>query len=282
MKSGPAQTPNARLAAVMQALNMTDGKIATRVGVQRTYLVRLRRGRGGVGVRLAQGMEREFGVRAEWLLHGELPVFVAEEPGSGIADAVLARVNNPSDPKGVLVFEGAGDISIDAVERAAPGEQELWRAAVQYSWRPHTPALATRHASFYLWPDAGEAKFLKCSPLDLVLFVVPSAFLHPRYARVGDRIICIAEAGKTRTLAEATLVDVHKDGAGTERRKRATTKAAGKHFQIAHRGEFQSTSYDYVLDCRSQRKLSGRVKILGVALRLERGLIKSADAVVEK
>ena len=94
--------------------------------------------------------------------------------------------------------------------------------------------------------------------------------------------MCIAETGKERTLAKATLVEVHKDGAGAKRRKRATAKAAGKHFRVAHRGEFQSTTYDYVLDCRSQRKLSGRVEILGVALRLERGLIKSADALVEE
>jgi hypothetical protein len=266
----------------MLVLGLTDGEIARRLGAQRTYLVSLRGGRGRLGVNLARRIEEKFGVRAEWLRKGVLPVFVAGHEDPGATKAILARLAKHGDAKGTIIFDGVDHISINAVVGATPDSQGIWSAGAQYPRRANTPAIATRHPSFFLWPHEDEAELLDCLVTDLILFVVPSAYFHPRYARTGDRIVCVAEAGGERSLVRATLAEAHKVDASAKRRKRSTPKAKGTNFQVALRGEYQSSSYDYLLDCRSLKKLSGRVKILGVALRLERGLINSADAVVEK
>ena len=79
---------NARFAAVLGMLNLHDAKVAERLKIGRTFLVRLRTGSSGISKRVADGMEAKFHVRVDWLLNGKGPILTAGEPEPGVEQGI--------------------------------------------------------------------------------------------------------------------------------------------------------------------------------------------------
>jgi len=268
---------NERFAAVLSMLDLKDAEVAARLGIGRTFLVRLKTGSSGVSARLAHAMNAEFGIRVSWLITGKSTIFSGKEPVPGAERGIISFLNRQTDPTGVPVFVGADDFNIDAVRLAGAVTSGIWKSGGDYGCRPVTPTIARWNKCFYIWPTKAEAAFIEGSCLELVLMVVPSAYLTPRHAREGAKFVCLLGTAKRRTLAYATVAGVNRTPAataGTRRGKpRRAARSRRRRVQLAYRGGSGSRAYEFLLDCELQRTVPGNAEVLGIAVRAERGLM---------
>lgn len=76
-KQDDSRSPNERLADVLNDSPIPQVQVAERIGVTESYLSAVKNGRATLTRKTASAIERAFGIRAAWLLHGEQPVAVA-------------------------------------------------------------------------------------------------------------------------------------------------------------------------------------------------------------
>jgi hypothetical protein len=271
---------NARFAAVLGMLDLNDAKVAARLEVGRTFLVRLRTRSSGISRRLANAMETEFGVQAAWLLTGKGPVFPGRPPEAGVERGIVALLNPQSDPAGAVVFVGAADYIIDVGQSSGATPGSIWKCDGKYGRRPVTPTIARWKRCFYILPDNDDIHFLGCSNLEILLFAEPSAYFQPRHVRIGDVLTLLAVVGDRPSLLKSCKVlSASRCEPGNKGTDGITVKATpGKACHFSHYGEFRGCLYRYDLEGMPQRRLKGQLKIRGVGVRAERGLMQRGPA----
>ncbi len=264
---GEGMKPNPRLVAAFTILDMPVEELAHELGVDRSHLHDIQRGRSKLGSDVAEKLQEHLGLNPAWIRDGREPVFMpGRSPGERVERAIMRQMElGPPMTAGIPVYDAADEI---ALERP---EGKLWH---EEPLRGVSAVAAASREGFYLCATRMfEADTVGCEIGDFVLFVPKARFLRRSRIVQGDEIVGLVKARVAQRLYRFRVVEIvtafqakHKTG--------LKAPAKGEH-DLKESGADKATFYLRKTAPRSRGFGGG--SLVAIAVRAERDLVRRED-----
>lgn len=247
-----------KIATILAVLRPSGRKLAKRLSIDLSHLSAMRRGHSMVGNETADKFYKEFGIRPEWLINGEAPIFKkGKSPGQDVEDAIERQLQSdlPS-PNTVPLYAKLQDVNFE--EGDGDWHRSLMRGLV--------PITGLAGAGRYVaGDDPSIGKIFGCGKNEAVLLVQAKSYMRKTRVSEGDQIPCIVEHRGKKLAAKYEIACILGKDKELSRRDMRKVKPVAT-FVLADGTRF-------LLSQLAPADRLKNVTLLAVAIRSERDLI---------
>lgn len=258
---------NPRLVAAFTILDMPVEELARELGIDRSHLHDIQRGRSKMGDGVAEKVRERLGLNPAWIREGLVPVFMpGRSPGERVERAIQRQMELGSPmTAGVPVFDTADEIVVDRPEG------ELWHTE---PLRGISAVAAASREGFYLCATrSSEADILGCDVNDFVLFVPKARFLRRSRIIRGDEMVGLVKARVAQRLYRFQVVQIV---TALQAKHKTGLKAPAKgEYDLKELGADKATFHLRKTAPRSRGFGGGT--LAAIAVRAERDLVRRED-----
>ncbi len=259
--------PNPRLVAAFTILDMPVEEVAVKLGIDRSHLHDIQRGRSKMGNEVAEKLQERLGLNPAWIRHGRGSVFMpGRSPGERVERAIRRQMDlGLPMTAGVPVFDTADEIAVERPE----GKQ--WHTE---PLRGVSAVAAASRDGFYLCATRrSEADIVGCDVGDFALFVPKSRFLRRSRIVRGDEIVGLVKARAAQRLYRFRVVAIV---TAFQAKHRTGFKPPAKgEYDLKEVGADRATFYLKKTAPRSDGFGGG--SLVAIAVRAERDLVRKGE-----